>query len=287
MPDPVQHLLSILDLKPIGQNEFLGLSGNSLFLRVFGGHVVAQALTAAQKTVEDNRFIHSLHAYFLRPGNPELPILYQVERLRDGYSFSTRRITALQSDKVIFTASCSFQKDEAGLEYQRPMMKNVPQPEDLNFPTNDEWKDLVGAEGQIEKYWEFMRPFLIRPLDLQNYIHRDKPAPHQARWFKLDGKVNESRTLNVALLAYLSDMTALDTALSANGTSVFSPKNQVASIDHAIWFHRPFKLDDWLFYELECASTSNARGLTNGYIYTRDGSLIASVCQEGLMRVIE
>lgn len=286
MTNPVSRLLSILDLNKKDHNLFCGESGSSLWQRVFGGHVIAQALVAAQKTIEGERFVHSLHAYFMRPGNPEIPIFYEVERLRDGGSFSTRRVVAKQEGTAIFSFSASFQIDEQGLEYQRPMPQNLPQPEDLIG--DDALNDAVfsNAPEIFQNYWNLNRPFLIRPIDLENYIERNNAQPFQRCWFKLDGQFQENRAINAAMLAYLSDMTLLDTSLLVHERSIFSPDIQVASLDHSMWFHRPFKLDDWLLYDLESPNSCNSRGLSRGFIYTRDGTLVASVAQEGLMRLV-
>ena len=287
MTDRLQHLLSILDLEKIDQNLFRGQSGNSRWQRVFGGHVIAQALVAAHRSVAPDRFIHSLHAYFIRPGDPERPIIYEVEPLRDGRSFSVRRVVAKQNGVAILSFSSSFQVDEPGLDYQRPMPKNLPQPETLSGEHAIDQAILESAPENIRNYWNEQRPFLIRPIDLEDYLTRDKHQPVQRCWFKLNGKVASTRSLNSALLAYLSDMTLLDTSLIVHGLSIFTPGLIPASLDHSMWFHRPFSLDDWMLYDIESPNTHGARGLSEGYIYTRDGKLIASVAQEGLIRLVE
>ncbi|MBI0177312.1 acyl-CoA thioesterase [Bartonella apis] len=287
MTDRLQHLLSILDLEKIDQNLFRGQSGNSRWQRVFGGHVIAQALVAAHRSVAPDRFIHSLHAYFIRPGDPDRPIIYEVEPLRDGRSFSVRRVVAKQNGVAILSFSSSFQVDEPGLDYQRPMPKNLPQPETLSGEHVIDQAILESAPENIRNYWNEQRPFLIRPIDLEDYLTRDKHQPVQRCWFKLNGKVASTRSLNSALLAYLSDMTLLDTSLIVHGLSIFTPGLIPASLDHSMWFHRPFSLDDWMLYDIESPNTHGARGLSEGYIYTRDGKLIASVAQEGLIRLVE
>ena len=287
MTDRLQHLLSILDLEKIDQNLFRGQSGNSRWQRVFGGHVIAQALVAAHRSVAPERFIHSLHAYFIRPGDPDRPIIYEVEPLRDGRSFSVRRVVAKQNGVAILSFSSSFQVDEPGLDYQRPMPKNLPQPETLSGEHAIDQAILESAPENIRNYWNEQRPFLIRPIDLEDYLTRDKHQPVQRCWFKLNGKVASTRSLNSALLAYLSDMTLLDTSLIVHGLSIFTPGLIPASLDHSMWFHRPFSLDDWMLYDIESPNTHGARGLSEGYIYTRDGKLIASVAQEGLIRLVE
>ncbi|MCT6824705.1 acyl-CoA thioesterase [Bartonella apis] len=287
MTDRLQHLLSILDLEKIDQNLFRGQSGNSRWQRVFGGHVIAQALVAAHRSVAPDRFIHSLHAYFIRPGDPDRPIIYEVEPLRDGRSFSVRRVVAKQNGVAILSFSSSFQVDEPGLDYQRPMPKNLPQPETLSGEHAIDQAILESAPENIRNYWNEQRPFLIRPIDLEDYLTRDKHQPVQRCWFKLNGKVASTRSLNSALLAYLSDMTLLDTSLIVHGLSIFTPGLIPASLDHSMWFHRPFSLNDWMLYDIESPNTHGARGLSEGYIYTRDGKLIASVAQEGLIRLVE
>ncbi|WP_279111291.1 acyl-CoA thioesterase [Bartonella apis] len=287
MTDRLQHLLSILDLEKIDQNLFRGQSGNSRWQRVFGGHVIAQALVAAHRSVAPDRFIHSLHAYFIRPGDPDRPIIYEVEPLRDGRSFSVRRVVAKQNGVAILSFSSSFQVDEPGLDYQRPMPKNLPQPETLSGEHAIDQAILESAPENIRNYWNEQRPFLIRPIDLEDYLTRDKHQPVQRCWFKLNGKVASTRSLNSALLAYLSDMTLLDTSLIVHGLSIFTPGLIPASLDHSMWFHRSFSLDDWMLYDIESPNTHGARGLSEGYIYTRDGKLIASVAQEGLIRLVE
>ncbi|WP_295879899.1 acyl-CoA thioesterase II [uncultured Bartonella sp.] len=286
MTDRLQHLLSIMDLEKIDQNLFRGQSGNSHWQRVFGGHVIAQALVAAHRSVAPDRFIHSLHAYFIRPGDPDHPIIYEVEPLRDGRSFSVRRVVAKQNGVAILSFSSSFQVDEPGLDYQRPMPENLPQPETLSGEQAIDKAILESAPDNIRDYWNEQRPFLIRPVDLDDYLNRDKHRPVQRCWFKLNGKVAPARSLNSALLAYLSDMTLLDTSLIVHGLSVLTPGLIPASLDHSMWFHRPFSLDDWMLYDIESPNTHGARGFSQGYIYTRDGTLIASVAQEGLIRLV-
>ncbi|MCT6886589.1 acyl-CoA thioesterase, partial [Bartonella apis] len=183
--------------------------------------------------------------------------------------------------------SSSFQVDESGLDYQRPMPKNLPQPETLSGEHAIDQAILESAPENIRNYWNEQRPFLIRPIDLEDYLTRDKHQPVQRCWFKLNGKVASTRSLNSALLAYLSDMTLLDTSLIVHGLSIFTPGLIPASLDHSMWFHRPFSLNDWMLYDIESPNTHGARGLSEGYIYTRDGKLIASVAQEGLIRLVE
>ncbi len=280
---PMENLLATLDLEKLEENLFRGTSPQVGWQRVFGGQVIAQALMAAQRTVDADRFIHSLHAYFMRPGDPLVPIIYQVDRIRDGASFATRRIVAIQHGHAIFAMSASFQIEEGGFDHQSPI-PNVPQPESLMSEAQLQEAFLVSAPPAIRKYWENKRPIEIRPVSLMHYISREKLEPKQDIWVRAVGAVPDDRHYQAAVLAYLSDMTLLDTSLYAHGTTIFDPTIQVASLDHAMWFHRPCKLEDWLLYTQDSPSASGARGLTRGNLFTRDGVLIASMAQEGLIR---
>ncbi|UHS62546.1 acyl-CoA thioesterase II [Agrobacterium vaccinii] len=280
---PLQNLISTLDLEKLEENLFRGTSPQVGWQRVFGGQVIAQALMAAQRTVGEDRFVHSLHAYFMRPGDPKVPIIYQVDRIRDGASFATRRIVAIQHGHAIFSMSASFQIDEGGFDHQA-QIPDVPQPEQLM--SEEQMRDafLAKAPPAIRKYWENKRPIEIRPVSLTHYISKEKLEPHQNVWVRAVGDVPADRHYQAAVLAYLSDMTLLDTSLYAHGTTIFDPAVQAASLDHAMWFHRPCKLDDWLLYTQDSPSASGARGLTRGNLFTRDGILVASMAQEGLIR---
>ncbi|MDR6103683.1 acyl-CoA thioesterase-2 [Agrobacterium larrymoorei] len=280
---PMENLLATLDLEKLEENLFRGTSPQVGWQRVFGGQVIAQALMAAQRTVDADRFIHSLHAYFMRPGDPLVPIIYQVDRIRDGASFATRRIVAIQHGHAIFAMSASFQIEEGGFDHQSPI-PNVPQPESLMSEAQLQEAFLANASPAIRKYWENKRPIEIRPVSLTHYISREKLEPKQDIWVRAVGEVPDDRHYQAAVLAYLSDMTLLDTSLYAHGTTIFDPTIQVASLDHAMWFHRPCKLEDWLLYTQDSPSASGARGLTRGSLFTRDGVLIASMAQEGLIR---
>lgn len=287
-PDPTEKsamhkLVETLDLEKLEENLFRGTSPQIGWQRVFGGQVIAQALVAAHRTVDADRFIHSLHAYFMRPGDPSVPIIYQVERIRNGSSFNTRRVVAIQHGEPIFSMSASFQIEEEGYDHQMPAPK-VPAPESLLSETQLQEAFLAKAPPMIRKYWQNKRPIEIKPVSLAHYISNEKLAPNQDVWVRAVGDVPDDRCFQAAILAYLSDMTLLDTSLYAHGTTIFDPSIQVASLDHAMWFHRPCKLDDWLLYSQDSPSASGARGLTRGSIMTRDGVLIASVTQEGLIR---
>lgn len=280
---PMEELIATLDIEKLEENLFRGVSPNAGWQRVFGGQVIAQALVAAQRTVEADRFAHSLHAYFMRPGDPSVPILYQVERLRDGSSFNTRQVVAVQHGKAIFTISVSFQVDEGGYEHQIAI-PSVPQPEDLMGES--EFKELFiqNAPESVRRYWARERPIEVRPTSLVHYLTREKLEPRQDIWVRTVGTVPDDRGTRTAVLAWLSDMTLLDASLYPHGISIFDPALQAASLDHAMWFHRPVTFDDWLLYTQDSPSASGSRGMTRGSIYSRSGTLIASVAQEGLIR---
>jgi acyl-CoA thioesterase-2 len=281
MPNAIDTLLSILDLEPLGDNRFRGVSPSDGWRRVFGGQVIAQALVAATRTV-DSRAPHSLHAYFMLPGDPSVPIVYAVEPIRDGRSFSTRRVVALQKERAIFSMSASFQVTEDGFDHQLAM-PTVPPPEDL--PDETALKDLVaGAPEPIKRYWGRDRPIELRPVALEHYLSREPLEPSQRLWFRARHRLPDDPDLHRSVLAYASDMTILDTSLFAHGASVFDGEIQAASLDHALWLHRPFRADEWLLYSEDSPSASGARGFARGSIFSRDGSLVASVAQEGLIR---
>ncbi|ANH05902.1 acyl-CoA thioesterase II [Shinella sp. HZN7] len=277
-------LLETLDLERLESRLFRGKSPQVGWQRVFGGQVIGQALVAATRTVEKaGRFVHSLHAYFVRPGDPSVPIIYDVENIRDGGSFATRRVVAIQHDKPIYFMTASFQDEENGFEHQVPM-PDVPQPENLLGEAELKERFMTEAPEHIRAYWQRPRPIELRPVSLAHYFSGDKLEPRQNIWVRTTGPVPAERHLQAAVLAYLSDMTLLDTSLFAHGTSVLDRTLQVASLDHAMWFHRPPVLDDWLLYSQDSPSASGGRGMTRGAIFTRSGTLIASVAQEGLIR---
>ena len=280
---PMQQLVGLLDLEPIEENIFRGTSPQDRSQRVFGGQVLGQALVAATRTVQD-RSCHSLHAYFLVPGDPKVPILYEVDRSRDGKSFSSRRVVAIQHGRQIFHMSVSFQIDEPGLEHQIDPPP-VPAPEDL--PSEDDFRRRMANQIPIEYREHFLRqrPIELRPVDRADIFRPEKRPPRQSVWVRASGPLPDSLALHQCVLAYASDMTLLDTALMPHGIGWFSDEIQMASLDHAMWFHRRFRVDDWLLYVQDSPSASGARGFNRGLIYTRDGTLVASVAQEGLMRL--
>ncbi|WP_246659115.1 acyl-CoA thioesterase II [Rhizobium sp. FY34] len=280
---PMVQLIETLNLERLEDNLFRGVSPQVGWQRVFGGQVIAQALMAAQRTTTDDRFVHSLHGYFLLPGDPKVPIIYQVERLRDGGSFTTRRVTAIQHGRAIFAMSASFQIEEPGFEHQGTMPP-VKQPEHLMTEEQFQQMFLAHAPEMVKRYWGQKRPVEIRPVSLVHFVSKEKLQPEQQIWVRTTGEVPKDRHYQAAVLAYLSDMTLLDTSLYPHGTTIFDPHVQAASIDHAMWFHRPCALDDWLLYAQDSPSASGARGMTRGALYTRSGELVASVAQEGLIR---
>ena len=283
MTEAVEKLLETVDLERIEENLFRGTSPDQSWQRVFGGQVIAQALVAAQRTVPADRFCHSLHSYFMRPGDPATPIIYDVDRIRDGGSFTTRRVVAIQHGHAIFSLSASFQKDEEGLDHQATM-PDVPGPDEVPHGEDLNQTILKRAPEAVRRYWERPRPIEFRPISFDHYLTTDKLEPVQRVWVRCPGEIGDDRALNAAVLAYLSDMTLLDTSLFAHGLSVFDKRIQAASLDHAMWFHRPVRVSDWLLYAQDSPSSSGARGLTRGSLYSADGVLTASVAQEGLIR---
>ncbi|MDA8369614.1 MAG: acyl-CoA thioesterase II [Nocardiopsaceae bacterium] len=274
-------LLDILDLERIEDNIFRGRSPDDSPQRVFGGQVAGQALVAAGRTVPEGRHVHSLHAYFIRPGDPSVPIVYEVDRVRDGRSFTTRRVTAIQHGKAIFTLSASFHKAESGLEHEVPMPE-VPGPEEL--PTIGE--RLLDAFGKVPRFATW-HPIEMRPVGPLSFEVKRDPSLSTTRnlvWLKVDGELPDDPLLHVCLMTYASDVTLLDTILIRHGRSFTGVS--MASLDHAMWFHRPFRADEWLLYAQETPSAAGARGLARGLVYTRGGELVCSVVQEGLIRVL-
>ena len=285
MSHALTDLLARLDLQEIEVDVFSGTSPQSGLLRVFGGLVVSQALVAASRTVS-GRSPHSLHSYFLLPGDPAKPIRYEVERLRDGGSFSARRCVAKQDERTIFILTASFQSEEEGFDYA-PSMPDVAQPDALA-----DLEGLKAALGNklpegVRRYLERERPVDLRVVDLKRFAPKPAGAPPrtgQRIWMRAKGSLPDDPALHRAVLAYISDMTLLDVSLVPHDSSVFDGKVQAASLDHAIWFHRPFRADDWMLYDAEAQSTQGARGLCRGRLFSSSGHLIATTMQEGLIR---
>ena len=281
--DAVDALVKLLDLEPIEVNIFRGVSPDENRQRVFGGQVAGQALVAAARTVDDETSVHSLHAYFLRPGDPTIPILYEVDRIRDGRSFTTRRVVAIQHGRAIFNLSASFHRTESGLEHELPMPAALPDPETVpDFRTR--WSH---GRDKLGDWYERPRPIDVRHVDWAPPDRKEPLPPYQRVWLRADGRLPDDPLVHACVLTYASDMTLLDTTLLPVGGSFDEDGLMMASLDHAMWFHRPFRADDWLLYAQDTPSASGARGLARGLIYTQDGRLVVSVVQEGLIRLIK
>jgi acyl-CoA thioesterase-2 len=282
MSSAVAELLQILDLEQLEINLFRGRSPQSGWQRVFGGQVIGQALVAACRTVE-GRPPHSMHAYFLLGGDPAVPIIYNVERTRDGKSFTTRRVVAVQHGRPIFTITVSFHADEEGFEHQA-RMPNVPMPEDLPSEAEVRTRLLPMMPDPVRRYYERERPIELRPVEYERYMGKKLEDARFHLWIRTTGRLPDDPAIHQCVLAYASDMTLLDSALLPHGRTVFEQDIMAASLDHALWLHRPFRADDWLLYAQDSPNLHGARGFARGLIFTRDGTLVASVAQEGLVR---
>ncbi|PKM31151.1 MAG: acyl-CoA thioesterase II [Gammaproteobacteria bacterium HGW-Gammaproteobacteria-11] len=283
MTHMLDDLVSLLALEKIEENLFRGLSQDLGFRQLFGGQVLGQSLSAASQTVDASRHVHSVHGYFLRPGDATLPIIYQVDPLRDGGSFTTRRVQAIQKGKPIFTMISSFQGDEEGYDHQAVMPK-VPGPEDLRNETQltRDHQHLIHEKVRDKVLVD--KPIEIRPVELFNPFKPHAAEPVRHVWFRADGRLPDDPQLHRYLLAYASDFHLLGTAMLPHAVSSWSPQMQVASLDHSIWYHRPLRMDDWLLYAMDSPSASGSRGLSRGQIFNREGVLVASITQESLMR---
>jgi acyl-CoA thioesterase II len=283
MDQLLEDLIKVMTLERLELNLFRGESRDIGSPQVFGGQVLGQALVAATATVED-RVANSLHAYFLRRGDFNSPIVYEVDRALDGKHFSSRRVVAIQHGRQIFNMSASFQTPETGLDHQIPM-PDVPQPESLP-DAESHYRDMADKVPEIaRRMLERKRPFEFRPVTPPDLLRREKSAAVKYIWFRTVDRLGADEALHRSLLAYVSDFHLLDTALKPHGVSMLSPKLVIASIDHAMWFHRSVRVDDWLLYAIDSPSASNARGFTRGSVFTRDGRLVASAAQEGLIRI--
>ena len=281
---PLDDLIALLDLEVIEVNIFRGVSPDESRQRVFGGQVAGQALVAAARTIDDpGRLVHSLHAYFLRPGDPTVPILYEVDRIRDGRSFTTRRVVAIQHGKAIFNLQASFHRAEPGLDFQEPMASDVPDPATLpDFATR-----MAPHRERLGEWYDRPRPIDTRYVDSAPTDREGPQPPTQKVWLRADGPLPDDPVLHACVLTYASDMTLLDTTIRPHGISAWGWEGlHMASLDHAMWFHRPFRVDEWLLYDQWTPSTSDARGLAMGQIYSQDGRLVVTVVQEGLIRVV-
>lgn len=279
----VKELLDLLELEQIEENYFRGRSHSIGSKRVFGGQVLAQSLNAAIRTVPPDRFVHSLHAYFILAGDLDTPIIFEVDRIRDGGSFTTRRVKAIQKGQAIFLMSASFQLLQEGFDHHLNM-PNVSPPEVLA-----NWEDLAEKFNDIlpenlKRFFNVNRPIEFRPVELINPALPGKSQPVKHLWMKVKGQMPDEKTAHQCVLAYASDYNLLPTALQPHGDEASFHNVQMASLDHAMWFHRDFRMDDWLLYAIDSPSASNARGFTRGNIFTREGKLVASVVQEGLIR---
>jgi acyl-CoA thioesterase-2 len=281
MGKALDGLLELLDLEQIEQNIFRGRSPDDDRQRVFGGQVAGQALVAAGRTVPPDRPVHSLHAYFIRPGDPSVPLVYTVDRTRDGRSFTTRRVAAIQHGRTIFTLSASFHHAEPGFEHADPMPQ-APPPEQIER-NSERWARILGVD--LPRFTD--NPFDLRSVGPLSVEAERDPALKTTKnlvWLKVDGDLPDDPLLHVCLMTYVSDMTLLDTVLLAHGVSWADGRTTGASLDHAMWFHRSFRADRWLLYAQETPTAYGGRGLARGEVFTADGQLVVSVMQEGLIR---
>ncbi|HSJ08712.1 MAG TPA: acyl-CoA thioesterase II [Longimicrobiales bacterium] len=279
----VDDLLDLLDLEPLEYNIYRGLNRDIGSGRVFGGQVMAQALVAAQRTVEEERVAHSVHGYFILPGDLDMPIVYFVDRLRDGRSFTTRRVTAIQHGRAIFNMSVSFHVHEDGVEHQTTM-PDVAGPEGLTSELDRIREKAEHIPAAVRDILTQDRPIDFRPVGIDPFDDTPR-APSRDMWLRAVGTMPNDTLSHQAVLAYASDYGLLAAAVMPHGMTIRDPHLQAASLDHAIWFHRPFRMDEWLLYSVDSPAAAGARGFARGSIYTRDGTLVASVAQEGLIRV--
>ena len=281
---PLQKVIEILDLEEIEQNHYLATSPTEGWQRIYGGQVIGQALVAASRTVEESRHAHSLHGYFLRAGDTSIPILFKVDRIRDGKSFTTRRVVAIQRGEPIFAMSISFQIQEEGLSHQFDM-PDVPSPDSL--PDEDELRAAQAKDWpkEFQDSYGTSSAIQIRPIDPQDLLNPEPSPPTQMCWMKSRDDLPDDQRLHQCVLAYLSDWSLLDTATRPHAVSFLQDNVQMASLDHAMWFHRPFRADEWLLYAQDSPTASGARGFNRGLIYNQAGELVASTTQEGLMRM--
>ncbi len=280
----LEELLKLLKLEKIEETVFRGQSQDLGFGNVFGGQVLGQALSAASQTVSTGRNAHSLHAYFLRPGDASRPIVYNVDCIRDGTSFTTRRVLAIQKGRAIFSMAASFHIEEPGFEHAEPMPQDVPEPEGLESEQELAGRVRHKIPKSIRDKILCRKPIEIRPINPINPFAPEKREPNRKVWFKSAGRMSDDRAVHQYMLAYASDFGLVSTSLYPHGHSFWEPAMQVASLDHAMWFHRDFRMDDWLLYVMQSPSAGKARGLNFGKVFTREGKLVATVAQEGLIR---
>ncbi len=283
MSSAVQDLLTILDLETLEVNLFRGRSPQVGWQRVFGGQVIGQALVAACRTV-DGRLPHSMHAYFILPGDPSVPIIYEVEHLRDGRSFATRRVKAIQHGRPIFAMSVSFHVPEETAFDHQAQMPDVPLPDKLPNDSEVRERILPSMPDPVRKYYERERPIELRPVEYDRYTGKKLPDGKFNVWIRATGRLPDDPAIHQCVLAYASDMTLLDTVMVPHGRTLFEKDFMAASLDHALWLHRPFRADEWLLYAQDSPNLHGARGFARGLIFKQDGTLVASVVQEGLVR---
>ncbi|GAB7219650.1 acyl-CoA thioesterase II [Vibrio comitans] len=283
MSKPLNELLTLLQLEQLDLGLFRGDSEHLGLPQVYGGQVLGQALSASRYTVPSDRSVHSFHSYFLHPGDPDKSIIYDVENLRDGRSFSTRRVKAIQNGRPIFYLTASYHGEQPGFEHQNSM-PDIPGPE--NFASEAELASKIAEflPEPIRHTFCGEKAIEVRPVTVVNPLKPHKEEPKQYLWIKANGELPESQLIHQYILAYASDWGFLVTALHPHEVSLFTPKFQVATIDHSMWFHRPFKMDDWLLYAIESPTAANSRGLVRGEIFDRSGNMVASAVQEGVMR---
>ncbi|WP_345830949.1 acyl-CoA thioesterase II [Erwinia sp. HDF1-3R] len=284
MSQALQNLLNLLHLEKLEEGLFRGQSEDLGLRQVFGGQVVGQALCAAKQTVPAERVIHSFHSYFLRPGDSQKAIVYEVETLRDGQSFSARRVSAVQNGQPIFFMTASFQAPESGFEHQKTM-PDVPGPENLASESEIAAQLAPFIPEKLREKFLAEKPFEFRPVSFHNPLKGHVEEPRRYVWIKANGNVPEEKRIHQYLLGYASDFNFLPVALQPHGKGFLEPGMQVATIDHSMWFHRPFDLNQWLLYSVESTSASGARGFVRGEFYNLDGTLVASTVQEGVMRL--
>ncbi len=283
MADVLTELLELLRLERIEQDLFRGQSQDLGWGNVFGGQVLGQSLSAAEQTVEENRAVHSMHGYFLRTGDARRPIVYEVDRIRDGKSFTTRRVVAIQGGQAIFTMAASFQISEPGFEHAAAMpAAHGPEGLASEVELARKYADRIPAAMRQQALAD--RPIEIRHVDEYDPLHPDVRPPARMVWYRATGQLPDRHSVHQYLLAYASDFNLLGVAMQPHGVSWMTRGMQVASLDHAIWFHQPFRMDEWLLYVIDSPSASGARGLSRGQFFTQDGRLVASVAQEGLVR---
>ena len=279
----IEELLQLMELEPLEVNLFRGASRDIGTSRVFGGQVLAQSIIAASRTVDEGS-IHSLHSYFLRAGDAEAPIVYNVERNRDGRSFKSRRVVAIQHGRPIFTLAASFQLEQEGLTHQFDM-PDVPMPEDLPSESDIPEDRLERVPPLLRRWFTRTGPFDFRPVEKRDVFNPQPQAPHSNVWFRLGEKIDVPDMMHRALMAYASDFHLVGTATLPHGISFIQDDLLMASLDHGMWFHRPARVDEWMLYSCDSPSSSGGRGLARGLIYDRSGRLVASTIQEGMIRV--